>query len=84
IPAILLLYRGSYLSNKFLLLSLGLYVIAKLLEHFDLLVFEATGLVSGHTLKHFVAGLAVFCIVIAVPTSGAGCDTSRNIDRMDS
>lgn len=69
IPAILLLFRGSYLSNGFLLISLGLYVIAKVLELFDLQVFDATGLVSGHTLKHLVAGLAVLCIVVAVPAS---------------
>jgi hypothetical protein len=34
------------------------YVLAKGFEHFDREIFELTGVVSGHTLKHVAAGLA--------------------------
>jgi hypothetical protein len=41
----------------------GLYVLAKLLETFDRQVFALGHLVSGHTLKHIVAGLAGYWIL---------------------
>jgi hypothetical protein len=34
------------------------YLLAKVFEHYDRQIFELTGLVSGHTLKHVAAGLA--------------------------
>ena len=34
------------------------YLLAKVFEHYDRQIFEFTGAVSGHTLKHVVAGLA--------------------------
>lgn len=34
------------------------YLLAKVFEHYDRQIFEWTGMVSGHTLKHVVAGLA--------------------------
>ena len=34
------------------------YLLAKVFEHFDRQIFELTGFVSGHTLKHVAAGLA--------------------------
>ena len=34
------------------------YLLAKVFEHYDRQIFELTGVVSGHTLKHVVAGLA--------------------------
>ena len=34
------------------------YLLAKVFEHYDRQIFELTGTVSGHTLKHVVAGLA--------------------------
>ena len=36
----------------------ALYVMAKGFEHFDREIFEWTGVVSGHSLKHVAAGLA--------------------------
>ncbi len=38
------------------------YVAAKLLEYFDRPVFELTGSISGHTLKHLVAALATLLL----------------------
>jgi len=34
------------------------YLLAKVFEHYDRQIFELTGMISGHTLKHVVAGLA--------------------------
>jgi predicted membrane channel-forming protein YqfA (hemolysin III family) len=68
IPAILLLFRPNYLSNRFLVLSLIFYALAKVFEQFDRQVFQAIGTLSGHTIKHLMASLAVLCIVLAVPT----------------
>lgn len=46
---------------------LALYAVAKLFELGDQAIFHATGeLVSGHTLKHLVAALAVLPVVMAV------------------
>ncbi len=67
IPVVLLLYRGRYLKNALLVLALALYLVAKVFEQFDRPVFETVGALSGHTLKHLVASLAVLCIVNAVP-----------------
>jgi Ceramidase len=36
------------------------YVIAKLLEFFDALLFENTGICSGHPIKHIAAAIATF------------------------
>lgn len=46
---------------------IGLYALAKLLELGDEAVFHATGeLVSGHSLKHLVAGLAAWPVLRAM------------------
>jgi hypothetical protein len=48
-------------------LLIALYAVAKVLESADTLIFHATGeTVSGHTLKHLVAALAVWPVVAAV------------------
>jgi len=39
------------------------YLLAKVFEHYDRQIFEWTGTVSGHTLKHVVAGLAGMPVV---------------------
>lgn len=46
---------------------LALYAVAKVFELGDEAIFHATGeVVSGHTLKHLVAALAVLPVVVAV------------------
>jgi hypothetical protein len=46
---------------------IGLYALAKLLELGDEAVFHATGDgVSGHSLKHLVAGLAAWPVLRAM------------------
>lgn len=44
-------------------MCVGWYIIAKICEDFDKKIFALTGgIVSGHTLKHLAAGVAIFFI----------------------
>lgn len=67
LPLILLLFPGRYLNSSLLWAALACYALAKVSEHFDRQVFAVTIVVSGHTLKHLLAGLAAHCIVLAAP-----------------
>lgn len=51
-------HPSRYTHGGAILLVFAGYVLAKGFEHFDREVFEWTGVVSGHTLKHVAAGLA--------------------------
>ena len=72
IPIILLLFDRKFLSSPLLIAALALYFAAKVLEYFDRQIFQAIGIVSGHSLKHLIAGIAVLCIILAVPVRKAG------------
>lgn len=64
IVAILALYPAAHKGTKYILYTLGWYVAAKFLEHFDRDVFDLTGqTVSGHTLKHVAAALGTACMI---------------------
>jgi hypothetical protein len=52
------LHPSRYTYGSTIFLVFAAYVLAKVLEHYDRQIFEFTGSVSGHTLKHVVAGLA--------------------------
>ena len=52
-----------YTHSSYLGIVVGFYVLAKLLETFDRQVFAVGHIVSGHTLKHIVAGFAGFWIL---------------------
>ena len=58
IPLLLWLMPARYTRGGDLLAVLGLYALALALEWLDRPIFELTGSVSGHTLKHLVAALA--------------------------
>ena len=72
LPTILLLFPGQYLKGRALAAAMAFYLVAKLFEQFDGPVFQALGILSGHSLKHLVSAIAVFCIVIAVPVRQRG------------
>lgn len=67
IPAILLLFPARYLHNERLWAGLVFYTLAKLCEHLDQELLAASTMVSGHTLKHLLSGLAALCVLLAVP-----------------
>jgi len=63
IPLLLWLYPPRYSGDRAILGVVGLYLLALLFDRSDHLVFGLTsGLVSGHTIKHLIAALAVLAI----------------------
>jgi len=63
IPLLLWLYPSRYSGDRTILGVVGLYLLALLFDRSDRLVFELTsGVVSGHTIKHLIAALAVLAI----------------------
>ncbi len=62
ILAVVLLFRSRYTQQKWLLISLVGYPIAKIAEAFDRAIFASTGISSGHTLKHLIAAASAGCI----------------------
>ncbi len=73
IPLILALYPRKYLTNNLLVAALTLYVAAKLFETYDRQVLASIGALSGHTIKHLLAGAATLCIIRAVPAKENSC-----------
>jgi len=66
IPLLLRLYRPRYSGgDRDILAVIGLYLLALLCDLGDRPVFALTGgLVSGHTIKHLIAALAVVAVVL--------------------
>jgi hypothetical protein len=60
--AILLLFPSPYTQQKWFLIALTAYVIAKTFETFDRVVYAGLRLLSGHSLKHLAAAAAAYCI----------------------
>ena len=56
------MYRSRRPRGDSLWWIVALYAAAKLFEHFDAEVLRATGLVSGHTLKHLVSAVAGYLV----------------------
>lgn len=75
LPLMMLLFRTRYTHGWMLLFVVALYGGAKALEHFDEKVFAASGgRVSGHSLKHVVAALACYVVVMMLKRRGLAPD----------
>ncbi len=72
IPVLMRLHRGSSDLAIYLWATLALYIAAKVAEFFDTAIFSALGGVSGHTLKHLLAALAVSSLVYALTQRKVG------------
>jgi hypothetical protein len=59
---ILGLFPARYTRGRDLVVATGFYVLAKILETMDRPIFDLGRIISGHTLKHLAAALAVFWI----------------------
>jgi hypothetical protein len=71
LPLMMLLFRSRYTHGWMLLVVVLFYGGAKALEHFDAKVFDATGRqVSGHSLKHVVAAIACYVVVMMLKRRG--------------
>ena len=65
----ILIWRFKGPGTFWLWLIISLYFIAKLLELWDLQVFNwSEGIISGHTLKHLVSAVGVMMVVIKIHT----------------
>lgn len=64
IPLLLWLYPPRYSGDKHILTVIGLYLLALLCDFTDHRIAALTGAVSGHTLKHIVAALAMYWVVV--------------------
>lgn len=63
-PLMLLFFKPSFTTiSGYWFLSFA-YVLAKLLEYFDSQVYDIF-ILSGHSMKHIVAALGVYCLLIA-------------------
>jgi len=61
------LFRMRYSHSGTLFCSLGLYVLAKVVEINDRRIYESTmHLISGHSAKHLLAGLAAFLLFLMI------------------
>jgi hypothetical protein len=63
IPFIVITYQSRFTRTKDLYIVLLLYLFAKLTEHFDGLLYAFGGILSGHSLKHFLAALGAFWLL---------------------
>lgn len=67
IPLLLILYARPDDGSQWIWTALGCYVLAKMAEAADHAVFLASqGLISGHSLKHLLAALAILLAIRAV------------------
>ncbi|WP_223788219.1 ceramidase domain-containing protein [Marinicella meishanensis] len=60
IPVIFLAYPQKFTHSHLLWWFLGMYVVAKLLEHFDQTIFSGLQVISGHSLKHIAAAFGIY------------------------
>src|SRR5262249_37475744 len=63
LPIILWLLPAQYTRTSDLWAALGLYLLAKALESLDRTIYSAGAIVSGHTLKHLVAGGSCYMVL---------------------
>jgi hypothetical protein len=63
IALLLLLFRPRYTRSSDLLLAAAWYVLAKVAEGLDARIYAANGWISGHTLKHLLAAVAVYWVL---------------------
>ena len=70
IPLILVTGKVQQVNNHYRWALLGAYVAAKLAEYGDLAIYQHSGLISGHSLKHLLAasGVALFYFGLKKPT----------------
>lgn len=63
IPYLIAAFPGRHTHRHYLLYGIGFYALAKAAESLDHPIYAATGgMVSGHTLKHVLAAIAVLWV----------------------
>lgn len=66
ILALLILYffPGPYPPTRYIVWMVVFYLIAKVFEYFDKAIYQQTGFISGHTLKHLMAATSLYWILV--------------------
>lgn len=64
-PVIWLFFKSKFTQTNAYWLLLGSYILAKLFEYFDVLIFNSLLVISGHSIKHLVAALGIVFLVKA-------------------
>lgn len=72
IPLIIFLYKGQSPYTRYIWLAIGGYLLSKLLEILDQPIYELTGGISGHALKHMAAALGALAIYFLVRSRQLG------------
>lgn len=63
IPVLMLAYRSVFDRTGFLWVVILLYALAKICEQLDGSIYSLGAIISGHTLKHFIAALGPIVII---------------------
>ena len=59
------LFKTPYHRQWIILIVLAFYILAKITELYDAEIFTTTyDFVSGHTIKHFMAALSCYCVLL--------------------
>jgi hypothetical protein len=66
IPMILWMFSSRFTGRRYIWIMLGLYALSKLMESADQPLFELTGFLSGHSVKHLTASAAALIFLLAV------------------
>jgi len=64
VPLLLRLYPPRYSGDRDILAVIGLYLLALLCDFTDHQIAALTGVVSGHTVKHAIAALAIYWVAV--------------------
>lgn len=65
IGLILFLFPGSYPALKIYAWLFIFYLLAKICEYSDVMIYSLTNdVISGHTLKHLCAAMSAYCMVV--------------------
>jgi len=63
-PVVLVCFRNAFTMTGAYWALLGAYLVAKLFEHFDAEVFSLLAGISGHSIKHLVAALGMYLLLL--------------------
>ena len=69
-PIIFVCFKSSYDGVSGYVWLLLAYLIAKLMEHFDAIIFNLLGVISGHSLKHIAAAIGIYILIMAYQKRG--------------
>jgi len=78
LPLIFWLLPPKYDKTWLWFVAAGLYILAKLLEHYDAAIYAALGIMSGHPIKHVAAAAACYAIYLALRTRKPVTSAIRN------